>query len=647
MLLLLKPCNPYGEYCRKTVTCMTTETTVLTKNMLLPVEKENQRLDELYSLDLLDSAPEERFDRLTRLARHIFDVPFALVSLVDQDRQWFKSRQGLAITETPRSIAICDHAIQESSHLIVPDLATDARFAHNPMVTGSPHFRFYAGVVLRSDEGQPLGTLCILDSEPRAGLDDKQLALLMELGSMVEREMNQEHRLDHWRQSLVQRTLYQPDGLPGEQLFCEQSGKALENTSEAAMVVLGVNEYALSILELSSTEHAQLNQELAKRVASLFRLADHIGTLGNGRYAALFILDNKAALRATTNRQRRHLAARALQAEFSRPLKVANRRVYPTLGISLFPGNADCVEQLLLKAELARPGKMTGANRAIGFYSSDEEAQLQRSAFIETRLRQAIADNQLRMNYQPKFDLASGRISGLEALVRWHDPVLGEVSPADFIPIAERSDIIRDLTDWVLAAVCHQYARWSEAGLGADITIAVNLSADDLLRPNFLHWLRALLEHTGMPARALVLEITEGSLIDNVALAAEHIREAKALGLSVHIDDFGTGYSSLSQLHRLPLDALKVDRSFVNEIGRCSTGEMVTHAIIGLAKSLRLSVVAEGIETDAQLEALRKLGCHHVQGFLLSRPLEAPAVSGLLTQHLSSHRPSGLPELDG
>jgi len=611
-------------------TYLTTEATLLTDAIVGPTEKEAQRLDDLYALDILDTAPEERFDRITRLARQIFDVPFAVVSLVDKDRQWFKSRQGLALAETPRDIAICDHAIREASHLVVPDLARDPRFADSPLVQKDPHFRFYAGVVLKSEKGHALGTMCIMDTRARPGLENKQLSLLLELGSMVERELNEGHRLDHWRRSLVHRALYRADGLPGERLFSEQSQKALAHASEAAMVVLGVNEYALSILELSAEQQAKLNHELAERVASVFRLADHVGTLGNGRYAALFVMDNNSVLKSASNRHRRYLAAKALQAEFSRPIKVANRRIYPTMGISLFPENAQSVEQLLLKAELARPGKMTSATRAIGFYSFDEEAQLQRSVLIETRLRQAIADNRLRMNYQPKFDLASGQVSGLEALVRWHDSELGEVSPADFIPIAERSDLIRDLTDWVLATVCHQYARWAEQGVANGVTIAVNLSADDLLRRNFLPWLRALLDHTGTPASALILEITEGSLIDNVELAADHIRQAKALGLSVHIDDFGTGYSSLSQLHRLPLDALKVDRSFVNEIGTNSSGELVTTAIIGLAKSLKLSVVAEGIETEAQLSELTKLGCDSVQGFLLSRPLETDAVIPLL-----------------
>lgn len=610
---------------------MSFENTFVPHRDLLTNGQENRRLEDLYSLDILDTPSEERFDRITRLAKSIFGTPVALVSLLDRDRQWFKSNQGLDASETPRCVAICDHAIRETSHLVVPDLAKDERFSDNPLVIQKPNLRFYAGAVLRSANGRPLGTLCVIDYEPR-DFSDQQLAVLLEMAAMAERELNEGHRLETWRNSLFEQALYKQDGLPGEKLFTDRCQQTLVNVSSAAVIVVGVNEYALSILELPADQQAVLDRELAQRIASLFASAEHVATLGNGRYAALLILDDKENLKTASHQRKRYVGAKALQKEFAEPLKLDGRRVYPTVGVSMFPDNGKTVDQLLIQAELARPGKMTSSTRAIGFYSFDEEVLLQRSVLIETRLRRAIVENQLRMNYQPKFDLATGRVSGLEALVRWHDADLGEISPADFIPIAENTDIIRDLTDWVLAAVCHQYARWREQGIAEGITVAVNLSADDLLRPNFFQWLQALLDHTGTPASALVLEITEGSLIDNVELAAEHIREAKSLGLSVHIDDFGTGYSSLSQLHRLPLDALKVDRSFVNEIGKRTTGEMVTTAIISLAKSLRLSVVAEGIETEAQLAQLRKLGCDTVQGFLLSRPLEISAVTSLLGQ---------------
>lgn len=608
---------------------MSLENTFVPHHDLLTTGHESQRLEDLYSLDILDTPSEERFDRITRLASSVFRMPVALVTLLDSDRQWFKSNLGLDASETPRCIAICDHAIQEPSHLVIPDLAKDARFAHTPLVAQEPHLRFYAGAVLRSANGQPVGTLCVIDYVPRE-LSDQQLAVLLDMAAMAERELNEGHRLKAWRNSLFEQALYKQDGLPGEKLFVDRSQQTLANVASAAVIVVGINEYGLSILELPGDQQALLDKELAWRVASLFKSAEHVATLGNGRYAALLVLDSKETLKTASWQRKRCVGAKALQKEFAEPLQLDGRRVYPTLGMSMFPDNGQTMDQLLIKAELARPRKMTSATRAIGFYSFDEEVQLQRSMLIETRLRQAIAENRLRMNYQPKFDLATGQVSGLEALVRWHDADLGEISPADFIPIAESSDIIRDLTDWVLAAVCHQYARWREQGIADGITVAVNLSAHDLLRPNFFQWLQALLDHTGTPASALVLEITEGSLIDNVELAAEHIREAKALGLSVHIDDFGTGYSSLSQLHRLPLDALKVDRSFVSEIGKRTTGEMVTTAIISLAKSLRLSVVAEGIETEAQLAELRKLGCDTVQGFLLSRPLEIAAVASLL-----------------
>jgi EAL domain-containing protein (putative c-di-GMP-specific phosphodiesterase class I) len=593
-------------------------------------EQETRRLEDLYALDVLDTPPEERFDRITRLAKSIFGTPVALVSLLDRERQWFKSNQGLAVNETPRSVAICEHTVREASHLVIPDLGEDERFRDNPLVTEDPKLKFYAGAVLRSLNGHPLGTLCILDYVPRQ-FTNQQVAVLKQIAAMVEREMNEGHRLQLWRQSLFEQTLYQHDGLPGERLFAERCERTLAHVSSAAMVVMGINEYDLSMLELPSDQQLLLDKELAHRVALLFETADHVATLGHGRYAALYVLDNQPATRTASRKHMRYVGARALQKAFAEPLALDNRRLYPTVGVSMYPDNGQAVDQLLIKAELARPGKMARSTRAVSFYDSKEEAQLQRSVMVENRLREAIANNRLRMNYQPKFDLANGQVSGLEALVRWHDAELGEISPAEFIPIAENTDIIRDLTDWVLAAVCHQYSEWRQQGVAEGVTVAVNLSADDLLRPNFLQWLRALLDHTGMPASALILEITEGSLIDNVELAAEHIREAKALGLSVHIDDFGTGYSSLSQLHRLPLDALKVDRSFVHEIGTRSTGEMVTTAIISLAKSLRLSVVAEGIETEDQLAQLRKLGCDSVQGFLLSRPLESGAIAALLT----------------
>ncbi|GHD49914.1 EAL domain, c-di-GMP-specific phosphodiesterase class I (or its enzymatically inactive variant) [Marinobacter persicus] len=600
---------------------------------LLLNEQETRRLEDLYALDVLDTPPEERFDRITRLAKSIFGTPVALVSLLDRERQWFKSNQGLAVNETPRSIAICEHTVREASHLVIPNLSEDERFRDNPLVTEDPKLKFYAGAVLRSLNGHPLGTLCILDYVPRQ-FSNQQVAVLQQIAAMVERELNEGYRLQVWRQSLFEQILYQHDGLPGERLFAERCERTLAHVSSAAMVVMGINEYDLSMLELPSDQQLLLDKELAHRVALLFETADHVATLGHGRYAALYVLDNQPATRTASRKHMRYVGARALQKAFAEPLALDNRRLYPTVGVSMYPDNGQAVDQLLIKAELARPGKMARSTRAVSFYDSKEEAQLQRSVMVENRLREAIANNRLRMNYQPKFDLASGQVSGLEALVRWHDAELGEISPAEFIPIAENTDIIRDLTDWVLAAVCHQYSEWRQQGVAEGVTVAVNLSADDLLRPNFLQWLRALLDHTGMPASALILEITEGSLIDNVELAAEHIREAKALGLSVHIDDFGTGYSSLSQLHRLPLDALKVDRSFVHEIGTRSTGEMVTTAIISLAKSLRLSVVAEGIETEDQLAELRKLGCDSVQGFLLSRPLEAGLVASLLGQRL-------------
>ena len=248
----------------------------------------------------------------------------------------------------PRSVAVCEHTIREASHLVISDLSEDDRFRDNPLVTDDPKLRFYAGAVLRSLNGRPLGTLCILDYVPRT-LSGQQLVVLRQMATMVERELNEGHRLQLWRQSLFEQTLYQHDGLPGERLFAERCERTLEHVSSAAMVVMGINEYDLSMLELPADQQHALDKELAHRVALLFENADHVATLGHGRYAALYVLDHKPELHSASRKHLRSLGAQALQKAFAEPLALDARRLYPTVGVSRFPDNGKAVDQLLRK----------------------------------------------------------------------------------------------------------------------------------------------------------------------------------------------------------------------------------------------------------------------------------------------------------
>jgi EAL domain-containing protein (putative c-di-GMP-specific phosphodiesterase class I) len=585
---------------------------------------ESRRLFELQSLDILDTPDEDRFDRITRLTAAFFQAPTALVSLVDHNRQWFKSRFGMEACETSRDIAVCHYAIEEEQFLVVNDLSRDPRFQENPFVTDQG-MRFYAGAVLRSMSGYALGTLCILDTKPR-DFSDKDVACLLQFAQLVERELNEGARLESWRNQLFQQTLFDPcSELPGRRLFLEQSRALMNRIQQAAMVVVRINNYAISALDLSLDEQTLLNREIADHIRSLFDNASVSGDLGDGRYCALIPITNPETESTDDPQHPRYL--QELQAAFSQPFTLDGRSIIPTVGISLYPGDGENPEQLLIKADLARPKRALPG--AVSFYCSETAALHQRAVDIETRLREATRNESLTLCYQPKYCLADGKICGVEALLRWHDPSLGRIGPDEFIPVAEKTGLILEITSWVMERAWQQLPQLRQYLKTDNIAVAINLSAQDLLKPAFPQWIERALRWHNLSGDSVVFEITESSLVEDIEQARQNMMALKKLGITFHIDDFGTGFSNLSQLHQLPLDALKVDKSFVNQLGESVDGDIVCRSIIALAKSLNLRVIAEGVENTVQLKTLTELGCDAVQGFLLARPMEARALERL------------------
>jgi EAL domain-containing protein (putative c-di-GMP-specific phosphodiesterase class I) len=248
---------------------------------------------------------------------------------------------------------------------------------------------------------------------------------------------------------------------------------------------------------------------------------------------------------------------------------------------------------------------------------------------LESELRHALERGQFHLEYQPQLDLASGRMVGMEALLRWRHPQLGLISPASFIGLAEEMGLIIPIGDWVLRTACAQTRAWQLAGHGP-LRVAVNLSARQFKQRNLLHAVAAVLMETGLDASCLELELTESMVMHDVEQATAIMGNLKALGVQLSIDDFGTGYSSLAYLRHFPIDVLKIDKSFVSDITHSSDDAAIVCAIISLAHNLRLKVIAEGVETKAQLEFLRQHGCDQMQGYLFSRPLAAPAFEALL-----------------
>lgn len=291
-----------------------------------------------------------------------------------------------------------------------------------------------------------------------------------------------------------------------------------------------------------------------------------------------------------------------------------------SIGVSVYPGDADTASLLIERADIAMyRAKETGRNN-FQFFTEEMNQRLVERLRIESALRTAVEHEQFVLYYQPKVDIASGSMVGAEALIRWQHPELGLVSPARFIGMAEETGLIVPIGYWVVRAACEQGMAWQRAGLGS-LTISVNLSARQFAEPDLVQAIAAILAETGMPPQQLEIELTESLVMANVEHVIGVLHEFKALGVKLSVDDFGTGYSSLSYLKRFPLDVLKIDRSFIHDIATDPDAAAIVLSIISLAHSLRLRVVAEGVEDAGQLDYLRQHDCDEMQGYYFSKPL--------------------------
>ncbi|MEP7184128.1 MAG: EAL domain-containing protein [Betaproteobacteria bacterium] len=300
-------------------------------------------------------------------------------------------------------------------------------------------------------------------------------------------------------------------------------------------------------------------------------------------------------------------------------------RLSASIGVAMFPGDADDAPALLKKADLAMYRAKASGRNGIAYFSALGEAPTAHRIVLGAGIRRAIDTGQLRLHYQPKVSARTGGLTGVEALVRWEHPERGLLLPDAFIPLAEDSGLIRHIGRWVLHTACAQAVRWRNDG-GTPIRVAVNLSARQFSDERLVVEIAHALAQTELPASLLELEITESMMMEQPDRAAETLHEIKAMGVHVSIDDFGTGYSSLARLNKFPIESVKIDRSFIRDIAVDPDDAAIVSAVIAMAHSLRLNVVAEGVETSEQLAFLRERGCDEMQGFYFSRPVEAEGI---------------------
>jgi EAL domain-containing protein (putative c-di-GMP-specific phosphodiesterase class I) len=348
-----------------------------------------------------------------------------------------------------------------------------------------------------------------------------------------------------------------------------------------------------------------------------------IARLGGDEFVVLLTgLSDEAQTAVVANRIKQTLAE---------PLDCGGHRlvITPSIGIALYPRDANDIEDLLVKADMAMYQAKDQGRNGYAFFGQTMAVRSLGRLELETDLRSAFENGDFRIFYQPKVDLASGSIIGVEALLRWHHATRGWIAPDVFIPVAEESGLIAQIGDWVIIEACKQLALWAGAGLGY-LTIAVNVSVQQFARANFVDTVLHALQEHGVKPRQLELEITESLLMRNVDDTTACMKRFREAGVVLSIDDFGTGYSSLGYLRQFPVDALKIDRSFVKELHTSDDDAAICAAIIAMARELKLKVIAEGVANAEQLKFLRKHRCDQVQGYLISKPIPIDDLEMLL-----------------
>ena len=410
-------------------------------------------------------------------------------------------------------------------------------------------------------------------------------------------------------------------GLPNRRLLRDRLEQALVGSARSgrhgALLFIDLDNFKL-VNETSGHQVGdQLLVEVARRLEACLGAAGGAARIGGDEFVALVedLSENPHEAAALAKKTGETILA-ALNAPYALPGGV--RHSSPSIGVAMFSGGGDTCEELLKQADIAMYEAKAAGRNALRFFDPDMQATLAARAEAEAALRIAIREQRFVLHYQPQVD-CDGEWIGAEALLRWRHPERGLVAPGEFIPLAEETGLILPIGRWVLETACRQLEAWSNDR--RDLRLSVNVSARQFGQPDFVEQVAETLRATGAPAERLVLELTESVMLDDVAGAADKMNALKELGVGFAVDDFGTGYSSLAYLTRLPLDQIKIDRSFVRNLPGSANDAAVAHTIITLAESLGLAVIAEGVETEAQRSFLERHGCPSFQGFLFGKPM--------------------------
>ena len=587
----------------------------LAARMIPMSHDEQQRLRALHQLKILDTPPSECFDRITRMASQLFDLPVAAVSLTDEDRQWFKSRVGTDLREVPRHKSPCSGVSATSEVRVIEDFQASDHYRDSPLADLG--LRFYAGAPLLTRDGYTLGTMCVLGYEPRS-VTDTEIRTLQDLSAMVMAQID------------LQQALGRVDPVTGlsnasqlrediEDLSRDFPG---EECSALLVELLDIIQINTLTRAMGPTVMEDLACEGSLHLQSLMTQHDRLYCVGPCQFLLL-----QQARNGDTIRQK----ALDLHDSIDELNQVGYipTTVQPAVGIVPFVVGETTPEALLRLAHSACQDARK-REKPTATYSRSLDAGFQRRFTLVTDMQSALeAPDQLSLVFQPRVALDSGECVGAEALLRWRHPELGSVSPGELIPLVENTPQARGLTNWVIRTAIRQAAHWHKRGF--KLPVSVNVMASNLEEVGFTDRLLQYLNRWNLPPSAIELELTESALVSSRQRVRKQLKQIEATGIRIAIDDFGTGYSSLSYLQTIPADAVKIDRTFMNWRKEENHRRTLLRGIIHLSHELGYRTVAEGCAPREMLETLRHYGCDEAQSFAISQPLTPDAFESWLT----------------